>query len=489
MGGPVAGAFDKGVMGMPVQASQRVVHNEGDTVIIPRPPPEPATVPACSSDSLSKKIAILDLVTTLTYKLAVAVGAVVTLTYLFDIQFFPSSLTPGEVVFFIFVALTFGFLYCIFLLFGAMSAVWLLQLLSWLERRVCRGRTVHGQATLFVVPAGLRGVGYFLLSFSFFLLSLFYAFAPVQPSLRLLITIFFCAGFLTLFIGTAGTQGGIAVAGAQPKPQRTLAQLAAVFAAPLVLVLFFGPFMKMVHMAFHLLGVRIPDVSIEVPESELGEIERVTEVVGRPILDCRRVAGGRLLVHHADVLWTGVGGVSLVSFSVRTQQETGIFSPEPTILKVATLRLDAATMRIIKSRPALNPCFDLSNDLLFKTGSDQLLPTAQPRLQALASAILASGTPSDILVRGHSDARPFAGSIAGKGVDNQRLSELRAEAIVNVLRTTLAGKNLTLTAEGAGAREPRVKCPVEATTTSYETEQCNALNRRVEVRVMYARTQ
>ncbi|WP_171985009.1 OmpA family protein [Janthinobacterium sp. LM6] len=425
----------------------------------------------------------------MTYKLAVAVGAIVTLTYLFDIRFFPSSLTPGEVVFFIFVALMFGFLYCIFLLFGAMSAVWLLQLLSWLERRVSRCHAFHGRPALFVVPAGLRGVGYFLISMFFFLLSLLYAFAGAQPSLFLLLTIFFCAGFLTLFIGTAGTEAGITVAGTQPRPPRKLAQLAAVFVAPLILVLFFGPFMKMVHMAFQLLGVRIPDVSIEVPESELGEIERVSEVVGRPILDCRRSAGGRLLVHHADVLWTGVGGVSLVSFSVRTKPEAGIFNPEPAILRVATLRLDAATMRIIKSRPALNPCFDLSNDLLFKTGSEQLLPTAQPRLQALASAILASGTPSDILVRGHSDARPFTGSIAGKGVDNQRLSELRAEAIVNVLRTTLEGKNLTFTSEGAGAREPRVKCPVEASTTSYETEQCNALNRRVEVRVMYERTQ
>jgi outer membrane protein OmpA-like peptidoglycan-associated protein len=458
-------------------------------VIIPRPPPGAAPVPTYSSDSLSKKIAILDLVTTLTYKLAVAAGAVVTLTYLFDIQFFPSGLTPGEVVFFIFVALMFGFLYCIFLLFGAMSALWLLKLLSLLEMRVSRRRAAHAQATLFVVPAGLHGPGHFLLSLLFFLLSLFYAFALVQSSLLLLITIFFCAGFLALMLGTAGTQGGITVAGAQPKPQRRLAQLATVFVAPLVLVLFFGPFMKMVHMAFQLLGVRIPDVSIEVPDSELGEIERVTEVVGRPILDCRRGAGGRLLVHHADVLWTGVGGVSLVTFSVRTKPEAGIFSPEPTILRVATLRLDAATMRIIKSRPALNPCFDLSNDLLFKTGSDQLLPTARPRLRALASAIVASGTPRDILVRGHSDTRPFAGSLAGKGVDNQRLSELRAEAIVNVLRTTLEGKNLTFASEGAGAREPRVTCPVEASTTSYETEQCNALNRRVEVRVMYARTQ
>ena len=161
------------------------------------------------------------------------------------------------------------------------------------------------------------------------------------------------------------------------------------------------------------------------PERELGEIERVTEVVGRPILDCRRGAGGSLLVHHADVLWTSVGGVSLVTFSVRTKPEAGIFSPEPTILRVATLRLDAATMRIIKSRPALNPCFDLSNDLLFKTASAQLLPTAQARLQALASAILAAGAPSDMPVRGHSDARPVASSIAGKAVDKQRLSELR----------------------------------------------------------------
>lgn len=146
-------------------------------MIIPGLPPGAAPVPTYSSDSLSKKIAILDLVTTLTYKLAVAAGAIVTLTYLFDIQFFPSGLTPGEVVFFIFVALRFGFLYCIVLSFGAMSALWLLQLLSLLERCVSTRRAFHGRAVLFVVPAGLRGLGYFLVSHSFFLLSLHFAFA------------------------------------------------------------------------------------------------------------------------------------------------------------------------------------------------------------------------------------------------------------------------------------------------------------------------
>ncbi|HEF5869723.1 TPA: hypothetical protein SAY52_000277 [Burkholderia cenocepacia] len=98
-----------------------------------------------------------------------------------------------------------------------------------------------------------------------------------------------------------------------------------------------------------------------------------------------------------------------------------------------------------------------------------------------------SGEPKRIVVRGHSDIRRITGPLADAVGDNQRLSELRADAVVSMLRRLLTYQDVEIVAEGAGSREPKIKRPAETAGTRYEIEQCNALNRRVEIRVTYAR--
>lgn len=72
-------------------------------------------------------------------------------------------------------------------------------------------------------------------------------------------------------------------------------------------------------------------------------------------------------------------------------------------------------------------------------------------------------------------------------MDNQKLSEYRAEAIARLLKKNLDDPKVDVRWDGAGSRETRVKCIKEKYTTNYELSQCNKPNRRVEVRVSYTR--
>lgn len=495
---------------------------------------EPSTYSVQSADkndSFKKQIDGYSALASLAYKLAAALGAVITFAYLFSIEFFPTGLTPGEVVFFVFVALAFGFLYVVLLLYGAISAIWFAQAinsglqqfrfrskgivaasdLAKLRKRVAdrstcllakKYRSVSGGIRGFrrtatrnaikkhnPLPREVRGAGYFFISIAIFsVMTAVIVLARSSPLAKLTLA-FWVGGFIALVVAGAppGQSKETGSIGEQPR-RSTWFRWAAVLTLPLFIVLAMGPSMSLLHMVFQGLGIRAPNVSIEIPESELGAIERVSDAVGRPLLDCRRAAGGRLLVHNANVLWTGVGNASLVSFVVLTTPSADLLGPDPSELKKVSIRLDTNSVRIIKTKPPLDPCFDLPNDMLFETAKYELTPPAQARLQAVATAIQATGQPIRIVVRGHSDARPIAGPITGRVGDNQRLSELRAEAVAEVLRKLIKVPGLTVTSEGAGSREPKVKCPAEVAGAKYEAEQCNAPNRRVEVRVTYSRS-
>jgi len=484
------------------------------------------------ADLLAKRIEAISNLASFSYKIAAATGAMITLGYLFNIKFFPSGLTPGEVVFFVFVAIAFGFVYVVLLMYGAISSIWFVQLISFLERvynrpprvipsanwpslrklvsqrkvkklvrfrwavltkfresrkRVQVRRKASGAAE-YSMPREVRGGAYLLMSMAMFAVMLLLAWAYRDMSLTKLLISFFLAGFMALIItGLPAERLGFSTLNDKNSRSPAWGRWLLVAIIPLVIVLLFGGPQPLLNLVFERLGIRVPDVSIEVNESERGTIERISDVVGHPIMDCRRLDGGRLLIHGADVLWTGVGSTSFVSFSVLEPKENVSFGNDRRAIRHATLRLDTGAMRVVSAKPPINPCFDLSNDMLFKTGSFELTSLAQAQLKSVMSAIEALGKPRRIVIRGHSDARRITGPLAETLGDNQRLSELRAGAVAIVLRRLIGNRDVEIVSDGAGSREPKVKCPSETTGTRYEVEQCNAPNRRVEIRVTYAR--
>ncbi|HDR9091148.1 TPA: OmpA family protein, partial [Burkholderia vietnamiensis] len=258
-------------------------------------------------------------------------------------------------------------------------------------------------------------------------------------------------------------------------------------ALPLFMLIMLRGAMDLVHVVFQQLGIRMMNVSVEVPVTEQESVQRISDALNRPLVDCHRSGKGeRFLIHHVNVLWTGIGSTTYLSFEVKNPLHPGWFGPDPKPLQEASLRLDSSMVHVLEAKPSLNPCFDLPSDMLFGTAKYDLTSEAVTTLKALVSSIQADGRVEQIVVRGHSDARRIGGQMEREVGDNQRLSELRAEAVAAELKKLLNVQGLKITSEGAGSREPKVKCPVGAATTPYEAQQCNAPNRRVEIRITYA---
>jgi outer membrane protein OmpA-like peptidoglycan-associated protein len=477
------------------------------------------TTPADNrADATKKWVESFNSLATLLYKIAAAAGAVITFLYLFSIDFFPQGLTPGEVVFFVFVALAFGFLYFVFLLYGAFSSVWIVQAMKYAihlarfrasqplapvwaklrskiaKRRKCsrfwqrtiglgyaRFRIFRRRATRSALqdfqplPKALREpflvVGSF---FVFLVMGLSAVAAAVAPMSELLIA-FLVGGFVSLSLLPKDTNN-------QQTPPTWLRWLLAT-SLPLLIVVVLAKPTPLLHMVFQGLGIRVMQATIEVPDSETATFERISELIERPIIDCRRTSERRLLVHGVDVLWNGIGNQVLLGFSVPVRKDRGIFEREKAPLKQATIRLNASQVHILRAKPPIDPCFDLPTDMLFETASFKLTGEAMRRLDQLVAAIKSLGTPSELLVRGHSDPRPISNELARSLGDNQRLSERRANTVAQLLQDKFSLADEKVQFDGIGSREPKIKCPALGTMTRYESEQCNRPNRRVEIRM------
>ncbi len=468
--------------------------------------------------TLKKRWEAYNAIASLFYKISAAIGAIVVFAYLFEIEFFPTGLTAAEVIFFIFVAMGFGVVYLVLLGFGAVSAIWLVNLIVWfrnsLRFRRRRGKigwrswsilkrwrirwahrvrfrsTRLSKSGFHPLHPELRGVVCTVVSILLCLFLVSLTLTARASSVQRLMGGIFLGGFIALMLSNGDARRG------QNRPAKkgywtssAWFRLLLAVVLPLVMLITLRGAMDLVHVVFQQLGIRMMNVSVEVPVTELESVERISDAVNRPrpLLDCHRSSkGNRLLMHHVNVLWTGVGNTTYLSLEVDTPVRPGWFGPDPKPLQEAMLRLDTSSLHILEARPPLNPCFDLPNDMLFGTAKYELTPEADAALKELVSSIRADGLVERIVVRGHSDSRRIGGQMEREVGDNQRLSERRAEAVAAELKKLLNIPGLNITSEGAGSREPKVNCPAGAATTPYEAQQCNAPNRRVEIRITYA---
>ncbi|WP_288392138.1 OmpA family protein [uncultured Herbaspirillum sp.] len=476
------------------------------------------------NENSSEKRSLKDLgeayntVASLFYKIAAAIGAIVVFAYLFEIGFFPAGLTAAEVIFFVFVAMGFGLVYLMLLGFGALSAIWLVNLIVCLRNsiRFRRQRGMKGwrswhfpkkwnvrwahrvrfrstrtsRLNFHPLHPELRGAFYTAISVLSFLFLVSLALTTNASSVKRLIAGIFVGGFIALMFSNGETNRTRKTPPKKSYWTSTRFRLFLALSLPLVALIPLRGTMDLVHVVFQQLGIRMMNVSVEVPAAERESVQRISDALNRPLLDCHRLSkGDRLLIHHANVLWTSVGNTTYLSFTLENPNRPGWLEPDPKPLQEVMLRIDTSAVHIIEARPPLNPCFDLPNDMLFGTAKYELTPEADTALKAFASSIQADGQVARIIVRGHSDPRRIGGQMERELGDNQRLSERRAEVVAAKLKDLLKIPQLDIAFEGAGSREPKVNCPVGGATTPYEAQQCNAPNRRVEVRIMYAANQ
>lgn len=114
----------------------------------------------------------------------------------------------------------------------------------------------------------------------------------------------------------------------------------------------------------------------------------------------------------------------------------------------------------------------LSDGLLYKTGSYDVLPSAEPVLAKVAK-IINDYQDYDVLVEGHTDNESFSGS--GVIKDNWDLSAMRATSVVRFLQDKLNVAPERMTAGGRSEYNPKV---------SNDSEEGKAANRRTVIVVM-----
>jgi hypothetical protein len=493
--------------------------------------PSPTEVPERND---SKRIENVNHLASLAYKMALAIGVIVVFSYLFSIKFFPPTLAAGEVILFVFIALAFSFIYGLFWIYGTFSALWLLQVAIWLRHK-CRftrkklssfyplryiqeiaalptsrwwGRlrwiprkirqfrkavTRKCRTPLNKLPSPLRGVFPVVFSLVVFIVMLRLVLLKGLMVFTLLWIGFFLAGIFTLLMLIAVTSGEQpdAVARTSIRPIFWW-QYAFFFFLPLAFVLFYSGPMTLPQMAFNAMGIRSPNVSIEVAEAELGAVERASEFIGRPILDCRGTTDGRLLLHGADVLWTGIGATSLVSFSLRGPDRSTFFGTEQVVRRKTSLRFDSASLRVITSSPARDICFDLTHDLGFESRGEELSADILARLHDVVLTVRGAGVPRSILVLVQGLGQNVVPPKDTDGNKYLQQAQLRARVVENAIRKVMNDEHIKIVSEArlnAEAEHVRLlawPCIADVRMSSSDWKRCDIPIFNVELHVKYA---
>ena len=115
----------------------------------------------------------------------------------------------------------------------------------------------------------------------------------------------------------------------------------------------------------------------------------------------------------------------------------------------ATRRL-RRNLRFTETRDGLRiDLVDEADFAMFALATDRLLPEARDLVTQVAGAI--AETPNELIVRGHTDALPYA---AGRVMSNWRLSAARADATRQALASAGIGNARFARIEGVADREP-----------------------------------
>jgi hypothetical protein len=251
-------------------------------------------------------------------KICAAIGVLVLLLYCAQIGFFPKGLSLSDGLVFVFVVLAFAFVIVVGTLYGGFSMLWLFRLLDFVQdwrirKWKARGAIPEQRPKGMRLPAGL--VSWPLVASSSMVSALFFlAFWQIgktkpdqADALYALVTGFLVTGYIVLLsfmrpLFDGETQKDVR----QRKLLRTLAALS----IPLV-PLVFGSSEQLLAATMKIVALRHDNVAVELSTDNYSRLESASKAMGVEITSCP-LAGGHVLVPHADVLWNGVGSRTLL---------------------------------------------------------------------------------------------------------------------------------------------------------------------------------
>ena len=156
-----------------------------------------------------------------------------------------------------------------------------------------------------------------------------------------------------------------------------------------------------------------------------------------------------------DNLATSVAGTGTRAIPVSREQDREKFRDVARALSVRMESSEALkrlmkNIRFTETREGLRiDIVDEAEFSMFRIGTDQLLPDARALVNEVAK--VAADVPNDLIVRGHTDALPYATNGA---MNNWLLSTARAEATRQALAFSGVGSTRFARIEGVADREP-----------------------------------
>lgn len=280
--------------------------------------------------------------------------------------------------------------------------------------------------------------------------------------------------YLLLAIGCAGFAAalGIALLDAPPRPpsapeapdKRTQRLMTARILFMLALVpALVVPAVRLA--VFAQLGVRSMDTAVSLDKANLALVQAAADAAGITLSACRG-EDGAAIVAPVGVLWHATGARSLV------QLKDGV-----------DLEVASAGLKLL--RGTVERCVDIKEGLLFGSASSTFRSKDKDPQAVVEEELLPQLREigekwriKSVKVIGHADPMPL------NGEDNDTLALARAENIKQILKNStalgLSSAALEPKATSAGSRYPVKQCDTREAVL-YQRE-CNKINRRVEVR-------
>ena len=450
-----------------------------------------------------------------TAALAFGYGLLVVFCYcFFDIKFFPSGLSTGDVLFFLFAALGLGLmsLFCSALGMSLFVPAWFFDE-SLPKTGVTPEDKRFGEGLLFACPAaavltGAMANWHWILTFVFlpvqigiFIYAIHRGNALRRAQLRradwtdavaYAIIYLVVAPIVTYSCFILGNPGlgilGVAAVGGMagmfglgmldeqtlsipvdPVEREQHARRRVVVQVLFVVALLPGLIIQPLRIGvFTQLGVRTVDVAISLDKANLALLQSAANSAGITLSVCRG-EDGQATVAPISVLWHASGTRSLV----RLGAGEGV-----------DVELNAAGLRLVRGK--VERCVEINESLLFTSGTAELLggekhvqETLTKELVPMLTEINQEWKIKSVRVVGHADPMPLPAE------GNDTLAKTRAQTVTRLLLgnsefVKASGDAPQPEAISDGARHPIKQCDAKEPLSYQRT--CNEVNRRVEVR-------
>ncbi|PMH17120.1 OmpA family protein [Vibrio splendidus] len=396
----------------------------------------------------------------MTVKLTVALGVIALFAYCaFQANFFPTGLSIGDTLLFLFVALGFGIFYLFWLGMGIVA---------------CYFTAYPFKKNMYGNDGKARYLN--LLLVPIFLILLFIISSVSGDPVSMIAPIFSGAVIVivTYFWKEPLPESPTNTSVNNSKQVKALFVFIAVFFIPLIggsaINLFVGSTVR-------ILGLSVNHASLVVNDESLKTLRSVAAEHKIPVMGCQVEGTDLTILHNFKVWWHGMGDRSLVE----------LLKPTTEGLKgIAKVELKKDDINVVSYTAGKNQffdtCFSFKSDALFDFSSSEPNALGVRRINKLEQNVrnyLDTGffAIESVEITGHTDNIPV---ISGDD-SNIQLSERRAKAVkelLNPLFNEVAKENIDT--YGVGSLSPIKSC--SNSLTNKQLKECLAPNRRVEVK-------